>query len=128
LTFLNPFIRYLSAPEDIEKLRRGIRFIFKVVKQEPLTNHVDLNYKHELLDSDRDKASDAELEDIIRTRVETLYHPSGTCRMAPESDNGVVDSHLRVYGIKGLRVADASIFPEIVSGHTVRQHFGVFFF
>jgi choline dehydrogenase len=39
--------------------------------------------------------------------------------MAPEADKGVVDSHLRVYGIKGLRVADASVFPEIISGHTV---------
>ncbi|EKM78089.1 hypothetical protein AGABI1DRAFT_114921 [Agaricus bisporus var. burnettii JB137-S8] len=121
--------KYLSAPEDIEKLRRGLRFALNVVKQEPLTNQVDLKYKHELLDSERDKASDAELEDIIRTRVETLYHPAGTCRMAPESDNGVVDSHLRVYGIKGLRVADASIFPEIVSGHTagacyaIAEHF-----
>jgi len=39
--------------------------------------------------------------------------------MAPEADHGVVDSHLRVYGVKGLRVADASVFPEIISGHTV---------
>ncbi|KXN88620.1 L-sorbose 1-dehydrogenase [Leucoagaricus sp. SymC.cos] len=110
--------KYLSAPEDVEKIRRGLRFIFKVAKQEPLASHVDFTCKHKLLDTDREKATDRELEEIIRGRVETLYHPAGTCRMAPEADNGVVDSQLRVYGIKGLRVADASIFPEIVSGHT----------
>lgn len=100
-----------------------MRFSLKVAKQEPLANHVDFNYKHKLLDTEREKSSDEELEDIIRERVETLYHPAGTCRMAPETDNGVVDSRLRVYGIKGLRVADASVFPEIVSGHTVRFPF-----
>ncbi|EEB92105.1 hypothetical protein MPER_09434, partial [Moniliophthora perniciosa FA553] len=46
------------------------------------------------------------------------YHPTSTCRMAPLADKGVVDSRLRVYGIKGLRVCDASIYPSIVSGHT----------
>lgn len=111
--------RYLSASEDIEKIRRGLRFIFKVIKQGPLRDHVDFEYKHKLLDTDHDSATDEELEDIIRQRVETLYHPACTCRMAPEADYGVVDSHLRVYGVKGLRVADASVFPVIVSGHTV---------
>lgn len=110
--------KYLSAPEDIEKIRRGLRFILKVAKQEPLSGHVDYTYKNKLLDTDREKATDEELEEIIRERVETLYHPACTCRMAPEADKGVVDSHLKVYGIKGLRVADASVFPEIVSGHT----------
>ncbi|KAJ3568716.1 hypothetical protein NP233_g5531 [Leucocoprinus birnbaumii] len=110
--------KYLSAPEDIEKIRRGLRFILKVAKQEPLASHVDYTYKNNLLDTDRINATDEELEDIIRERVETLYHPACTCRMAPEEDKGVVDSQLKVYGIKGLRVADASVFPEIVSGHT----------
>ena len=63
--------------------------------------------------------SDEELEKIVRQRAETLYHPTSTCRMAPFAEKGVVDSQLRVYGIKGLRVCDASIFPTIISGHTV---------
>lgn len=67
-----------------------------------------------------DEKTDAELEAIVRDRVETLYHPTSTCRMAPLADGGVVDSKLRIYGVKGLRVCDASIFPQIVSGHTVR--------
>lgn len=56
----------------------------------------------------------------MRERVETLYHPTSTCRMAPLEEGGVVDAKLRVYGVSGLRVCDASIFPEIISGHTVR--------
>ena len=56
----------------------------------------------------------------MRERVETVYHPASTCRMAPREEGGVVGSDLRVYGVQGLRVCDASVFPWIVSGHTVR--------
>lgn len=114
--------RYLSAQEDVEKLKRGIKLILKISKQEPLADRLDLNDPSPLLDSKMDEKTDAELEEIVRERVETLYHPASTCRMAPLEDGGVVDSSLRVYGIKGLKVCDASIFPQIVSGHTVRIH------
>jgi len=50
--------------------------------------------------------------------VETIYHPTSTCKMAKKEDGGVVDARLRVYGVEGLRVCDASIFPNIVSGHS----------
>lgn len=63
--------------------------------------------------------SDAELETQVRVRVKTLYHPVSTCRMAPLEEGGVVDPFLRVYGVENLRVADASIFTNIPSGHTV---------
>ena len=56
----------------------------------------------------------------MRDRVETVYHPASTCRMAPREEGGVVGSDLRVYGAQGLRVCDTSVFPWIVSGHTVR--------
>ena len=46
------------------------------------------------------------------------YHPTCTARMAPLQDGGVVDPYLRVYGVQGLRIVDASVEPEIVSGHT----------
>ena len=55
--------------------------------------------------------------DFIRSKAETLYHPSGTCKMGFDQDS-VVDKNLRVHGIKGLRVADASIMPTLVSGNT----------
>jgi choline dehydrogenase len=53
----------------------------------------------------------------MRQYSETAYHPIGTCRMAP-GPNAVVDDHLRVHGLQGLRIADASIFPTMPSGNT----------
>ena len=61
--------------------------------------------------------TDDEIEDFIRHNAETGFHPSGTCRMGSGS-NTVVDDQLKVHGIDGLRVADASIFPNIISGNT----------
>ncbi|TFK27798.1 alcohol oxidase [Coprinopsis marcescibilis] len=113
---LNP--NYLKEPEDLQKLVRGVRLITKIAKEEPLASRLDLGDKEALLDSDTHLKTDEELAELIKERVETLYHPTTTCKMAPLEQGGVVDSHLRVYGVKGLRVCDASIFPEIVSGHT----------
>lgn len=101
---------------------RGIKLILKIAREEPLASRLDHSDKSPLLDHELHTKSDEELEEIIRERVETLYHPASTCRMAPLEEGGVVDSKLRVYGVKGLRVCDASIFPEIVSGHTVSVH------
>jgi choline dehydrogenase len=61
--------------------------------------------------------SDAEILDWIRANAETAYHPIGTCRMGPQA-NCVVDDQLRVHGLGGLRIADASIFPTMPSGNT----------
>jgi choline dehydrogenase-like flavoprotein len=58
-----------------------------------------------------------DLEDDLRRRVELLYHPVGTCRMGTD-DDAVVDEQLRVRGVEGLRVADASIMPLITGGNT----------
>mgnify|MGYP000220741372 CR=1 FL=1 len=55
--------------------------------------------------------------EFIKNKAETLYHPSGTCKMGFDQ-NAVVDKNLKVHGIKGLRVADASIMPTLVSGNT----------
>lgn len=71
------------------------------------------------LKHDLSKLSDEQVEAYIREKVQTLYHPACTARMAPLEDGGVVDPFLRVHGIRGLRIADASVFPEINAGHTV---------
>ncbi|KAF5382119.1 hypothetical protein D9615_004436 [Tricholomella constricta] len=110
--------RYLEQHEDVEKLVRGVKLLFKVARTEPLASRVDHKATNPLLDHGLPQKSDEELGDIIRERVQTLYHPASTCRMAPLQDAGVVDSQLRVHGIQGLRVCDASVFPTIVSGHT----------
>jgi choline dehydrogenase len=62
-------------------------------------------------------ASDDEILAWIRNNSQTAYHPIGTCRMG-QGPSTVVDEHLRVHGIAGLRIADASIFPTMPSGNT----------
>lgn len=111
---------YLKAPEDAAKLLRGVRLLLKIAQTEPLAGFLDPNFTRGDLDHRTHLMSDAELMKLIQERVETVYHPTSTCRMAPADEDGVVDSELRVYGIKNLRVCDASVFPWIVSGHTVR--------
>ncbi|MNY42956.1 Oxygen-dependent choline dehydrogenase [compost metagenome] len=60
-----------------------------------------------------------QLEALVRRQVLTAYHPAGTCKMGPAGDpEAVVDARLRVHGVEGLRVADASIMPNIIGGNT----------
>lgn len=113
----NPLIdpSYLETKHDVDVLVRGIRTAFKIAHTEPMSTSVtDVHSTHPGLDHHFSRLSDAELVDVIRDRVETLYHPVGTCAMGP---GGVVDSNLRVHGTQGLRVCDASIFPKLPSGH-----------
>ena len=60
---------------------------------------------------------DQDLDDFIRANVKSTFHYSSSCRMAPEDEGGVVDDMLRVHGISGLRIADASVFPTIPATH-----------
>ena len=64
------------------------------------------------------RASDEAIEQDFRARSGTVFHACGTCRMAPAAAGGVVDSTLKVHGVEGLRVVDASIFPNITSANT----------
>ena len=60
--------------------------------------------------------SDAEIDAFVRNHAESAYHPCGTCRMG-QDDEAVVDHECRVYGVDGLRVIDASVFPHITNGN-----------
>ena len=113
--------KYLSHPHDLKKLVRGLRVLSKITHVEPIASNLDHTFTRPDFDHQLASKADAELEEIVRTRVQTVYHPTSTCRMAKREDGGVVDAKLRVYGVEGLRVCDASVFPEIVSGHTVRS-------
>lgn len=104
----------------MKTLIRGLRLIDATVKKEPLASRIDSsgdNYpdlEHDLL-----KKTDVDLEQFVRDNLNTIFHPACSARMAPLEDNGVVDPFLRVHGIPNLRIADASVFPSIVAGHTV---------
>jgi len=105
---------YLTDPEgeDIATILHGLRLARRVLSQEPLAGFVD----GEILPGDEAR-SDDDLRAHIRQLSQTLYHPAGTCRMGSDP-LAVVDPALRVRGIEGLRIADASVIPELPSGHT----------
>jgi choline dehydrogenase len=105
---------YLSDPRDIAVLRRGARMLREIFAQPAF----DAVRGAELSPGD-DVRSDAALDAWIRRTADTMFHPVGTCRMGGESDGlAVVDAGLRVRGVSGLRVADASVMPRITSGNT----------
>ena len=103
----------LSDPDDVASLVAGVRLARTVVAQSPLKEIIVREIK-----PGPDATSDDDLEADLRRRMELIYHPAGTCRMSDTADDAVVDASLRVHGIDGLRVADASIMPVIVGGNT----------
>ena len=103
---------HLAEPEDVASLVAGFRTIQEIAATEPLASVRGRN-----LVPPGPLESDEEIEAFIREEVELLYHPVGTCRMGSD-DGAVVDPSLRVRGVKGLRVADASIMPTITGGNT----------
>jgi len=103
--------QFLSAPEDLQTLMRGVRRARQILAQPVLAAH-----GQEWARSAQAQ-SDADLEAWIRDHADTIYHPVGTCRMGTDSQ-AVVDPQLRVHGVAGLRVVDASVMPRIVSGNT----------
>ncbi len=111
-----PLLRhgFLDHDADIATLVRGLREARRIVAQPAMSRFVGAE-----IAPGAELASDEELAAAVRETVATVYHPVGTCRMGPSKDGlAVVDARLRVHGIEGLRVADASIMPSIVGGNT----------
>lgn len=104
---------YLSAPEDLDELAEGSAVIRRIAASDPLVKSI----RREVLPGA--EVTDMEtIKEDIRQRVGTVFHPCGTCAMGPDPmADAVVDSRLRVHGVDGLRVADASIVPRITSGN-----------
>jgi choline dehydrogenase len=104
--------RYLSGETDLRRMIYGIRKAEELLATEPFAP-----YSAEPMEPYTGADDDETLARYIREHSETLYHPVGTCRMGAD-ENSVVDPELRVRGIEGLRVADASVIPRINRGHT----------
>jgi len=109
-----PAIRpnYLSDPLDQETAIAGLRFTRKIVSQPAMEK-----YRGEEILPGEALESDDELLGYARETGSTIYHPVGTCKMG-DDDSAVVDSQLRVKGVEGLRVIDASVMPKLISGNT----------
>jgi len=103
----------LSEPEDVESMVAGMRLAREIAKQGPLREIVVKELKPGPGTVDRE-----ELEADLRRRLMLIYHPVGTARMSDTHEQAVVDSQLRVHGLQGLRVVDASVMPTIVGGNT----------
>lgn len=102
---------FLDDERDIATLRRGVRMMHRIVAAPPLSDYQPQD-RHPV-----DIDDDAALDQLIRNRADTVYHPVGTCRMGGDADS-VVDPTLKLRGVDGLWVADASIMPRLVSGNT----------
>lgn len=103
---------YLSTQLDIDEAIAGNRMLRAIAKTAPLSDIIT----EELVPGAHLQGDEALLEDF-RNRADTVYHPSCTCMMGPDPTTSVVDARLRVHGVQGLRVVDASVFPTITSGN-----------
>lgn len=102
---------YMSHEQDWTEFRAGIRITREIMRQQALAAYTG----KEISPGDRIR-SDAELDAFVREHGETAFHPSCSCKMGTDP-MAVVDPHGRVHGVQGLRVIDASIMPEIVTGN-----------
>ncbi|MEM6475982.1 MAG: GMC family oxidoreductase N-terminal domain-containing protein [Pseudomonadota bacterium] len=102
---------FLDDDRDIEVMRAGVRLSHRIAEAPQLQEYGPTD-RHPI-----DLNDDSALDELIRNRADTVYHPVGTCRMGANEDS-VVDPTLKVRGLEGLWIADASVMPKIVSGNT----------
>jgi choline dehydrogenase len=104
---------YLSTDKDIDDVVHGGRLLQAIARTRAMRSLI-----REPLAPDLTGMDDAALIADFRARAATVYHPVGTCRMGTDPRESVVDPALRVHGIQGLRVVDASVFPTVTSANT----------
>lgn len=104
--------RFLSDPRDLPILVKGAKMTRDILMAPALAR-----FRDKELFGVHDDMTDAQWEDHIRARADTVYHPVGTCKMGTD-DDAVVDPRLRVRGLEGLRVVDSSVMPRVIGGNT----------
>ncbi len=105
---------FFGHPDDMATLMRGFKEARRIMSQPALAA-----LSGNEIEPGAQLTSDEQIEQALRDIVNTAYHPCGTCKMGPDNDPmAVVDNRLRVRGIAGLRLADASIMPKVISGNT----------
>jgi choline dehydrogenase-like flavoprotein len=108
---------FLRDDDDTHRLVRGFKLMRQILAQPALAQHGGREVA-----ASAAAQTDAQIEAYIRQHADTIYHPVGTCRMGPAesaaSGRSVVDAELRVHGLQGLRVVDASVMPQIIGGNT----------
>ncbi|MCA0434158.1 MAG: GMC family oxidoreductase N-terminal domain-containing protein [Proteobacteria bacterium] len=102
-----------GTEHDVEEMLAAVKFLRRLAETEPLKSLIA-----EELRPGPQVQTNAELIHDFKQRSGTVYHPSCTCRMGPDPATSVVDPRLRVHGIAGLRVCDASVFPNLIAGNT----------
>lgn len=102
-----------SSGSDAEEMLAAVKFLRVIASQEPLKSLM----AEELRPGPEVKSDEAMIHDF-RQRSGTVYHHSCTCRMGPDPMTSVVDPRLKVHGVEGLRVCDASVFPNLIAGNT----------
>lgn len=105
--------RYLSEEADIACMRDGVRLAHRIGSNPALARH----NAGEISPLAADLASDDAIDSWVRSTSNTIFHPVGTCRMGND-EGAVLDAELKVRGVSGLRVVDASVMPTIVGGNT----------
>jgi choline dehydrogenase-like flavoprotein len=103
---------FLSDRDDMDRMIRGFKLMRNILAQPALAQFGGRELK-----ATAGAHTDLQIEQVIRDYGDTIYHPVGSCRMG-NGDMDVVDAQLRVHGMQGLRVVDASIMPRVVSGNT----------
>lgn len=103
---------FLQDPDDVARLARGFQHMRHLLGQSALARHGG----RETAPS-ADAQTPEQIEQFLRRHADTIYHPVGTCQMGPGPE-AVVDARLRVHGVAGLRVVDASVMPRVVGGNT----------
>lgn len=103
----------LATPEDMAEMVEGVQHLRRLASLDPLASIIETEFK-----PGPNVATPDEMAQDIRARAYSIFHPCGSARMGRDPETSAVDAALKVHGVDGLRVIDASVFPNIVAGNT----------